>query len=296
MAQESCPQEALQGGRMMEISSGQNPKLKAAIKLKDRSERDETSLFLIEGYREVLRAFDAGVHFHSLFVCSSFFLGINEPDLIEKIQETQCPIYTCTESVFSKLSYRDRPDGLVAIAHQMRHTLQDLVARITNKSHPFLLIAEAIEKPGNLGSILRSSDAAGVDGVVVCDRCTDVYNPNVVRASVGTLFTCPVVEAKGSDTLLWLRERKIKIVAATPSAKQEYTDIDLTGPIALVVGTEQLGLSDPWLKACDTQVRIPMLGVADSLNVSTAATLLLYEVVRQRRGGTYVPANSPLFR
>ncbi|MFI5334436.1 MAG: RNA methyltransferase [Chlamydiales bacterium] len=165
----------------------------------------------------------------------------------------------------------------------MQRGLKDLIPKILKNEHPFFLVAEAIEKPGNLGSMLRSADAVGVDGVIVCDRCTDIYNPNVVRASVGTLFTQPVVEAAGGETLFFLREKKVKIIAATPSAKQEYTRVDLTGPVAIVVGTEQVGLTDPWLHASDVQVRIPMCGTADSLNVATAATLLLYEVLRQRR-------------
>jgi len=144
-------------------------------------------------------------------------------------------------------------------------------------------VAEAIEKPGNLGTILRSSDAVGVDGLIVCDKCTDVYNPNVVRASVGTLFTVPVYETQGQQTIDWLREHQISIVAATPSAQIEYSQVDLTQPIAIAVGTEQLGLSDLWMKQADIQVRIPMLGVADSLNVAMATTLLLYEALRQRR-------------
>ncbi len=268
------------------IKSAQNPKIKSVLALKDRRTRDEEKLFLIEGYRELMRAELGGIHFHSLFFCSDLFLGENEPELIAKIKATGAHVYACAPHIFEKLSYRDRPDGLLGVAHQMQHGLKDLVPKILKNKNPFLLIAEAIEKPGNLGSILRSADAVGVDGVVVCDRCTDIYNPNVVRASVGTLFTQPVVEAGGGETLVWLREKKIKIVAATPSAKQEFTDVDLTGPVAIAVGTEQVGLSDPWLSACDVQVRIPMLGKADSLNVATAATLLLYEVLRQRKTGS----------
>ena len=135
-----------------------------------------------------------------------------------------------------------------------------------------------------MGTILRSSDAVGVSGLIVCDRCTDIYNPNVVRASVGTLFTVPTAEAEGEETLNWLKSRGIAIMAATPQAVHEFTQVDLTGPIAIAVGTEQLGLSERWMNQADLQVRIPMRGVADSLNVAMATTLLLYEVLRQRRG------------
>ena len=262
------------------LTSVQNPKIKAAVKLNDRRARDQSGLFLIEGYRELKRAVDAGVNIRSLFFCPPFFLGENENALIDQIRLKTKELYCCEKKVFEKLSYRDRPDGLIAIAYQMKHSLKNLISR---KKDPFLIVAEGIEKPGNLGTILRSADAAGVDGVIVCDRCTDIYNPNVVRASVGTLFTVPVIEAKGKETLNWLREHHIKIIAATPSAEKEFTETDLTGPIAIAVGTEQLGLSETWMQASDLKVRIPMHGVADSLNVATATTLLLYEVVRQRR-------------
>jgi TrmH family RNA methyltransferase len=145
-----------------------------------------------------------------------------------------------------------------------------------------VVVAEAIEKPGNLGTILRSSDGAGVDAVIVCDRCTDINNPNVVRSSVGTLFTMPVVEASTADTLTWLRTRGIRVVATTPHTDCLYSDADLAGPVAIVVGTEQYGLTETWLAQADVEVRIPMLGTADSLNVASATTILLYEARRQR--------------
>jgi TrmH family RNA methyltransferase len=266
-----------------EITSLQNPKLKKAVKLADRKERNQTGLFLIEGYRELKRASDSGIAVQTLFICPKLFLGSNEDALIQQVGKLGAEVILCSEQVFQKLSYRDRPDGIIAVAAQMQRQLRDLIASLTSKKDPFLVIAEAIEKPGNLGTILRSADAAGVDGVIVCDRCTDIYNPNVVRASVGTLFTIPVVEASSAETLLWLQQRKIRIVAATPSAKEEFTDAELTGGVAIAVGTEQLGLTELWMQVSDIQVCIPMNGVADSLNVATATTLLLYEVVRQRK-------------
>jgi TrmH family RNA methyltransferase len=147
---------------------------------------------------------------------------------------------------------------------------------------PFYVVAEAIEKPGNLGTILRSSDAVGVSGLIVCDRCTDIYNPNVVRASVGTLFSVPTVEVAGEDALNWLKSKGVAILAATPQAEHEFTEVNLKQPLAIAVGTEQLGLSKRWMDQADIQVRIPMKGVADSLNVAMATTVLLYEVLRQR--------------
>lgn len=266
------------------ITSLHNPKIKEAIRLNERRARDQHSLFLIEGYRELKRANDSGVLFHSLFYCPSLFLGENEEALINQIGRSGASLYDCEEKVFRKLSYRDRPDGLIAVARQMKWTLRDLEDRFKKVEPPFLIIAESIEKPGNLGTILRSADAAGVDGVIVCDRCTDIYNPNVVRASVGTLFTLPVVEASSKEALSWLREHKIAVVAATPSAQMEFTEALLTQAIAIAVGTEQLGLSPQWMEAADHKVKILMRGVADSLNVATATTLLLYEALRQRRG------------
>lgn len=262
----------------IEITSLQNPKVKHAVKLRDRRPRDKEGLFLIEGYRELLRAVDSGLFPKELFYCSELFLGENEPALIQRIRESGAEVHRCKPHVFEKIAYRDRPDGLLGIVSQRHQGLEDLQL----SDPPFLLVAEAIEKPGNLGTILRSSDAVGLDGLVVCDRCTDIHNPNVVRASVGTLFTVPVVEAGGRETLDWLRGQGIKILAATPSATQSYTDVDLRGPVAIAVGTEQLGLSPMWMEEADIQVSIPMKGVADSLNVATATTLLLYEVLRQR--------------
>jgi RNA methyltransferase, TrmH family len=279
----------MQGGFMLEkllpdLNSLQNSRVKQLVKLRDRSEREKTGLFLIEGYRELLRAVDQGYPLKELFICPSFFLGSNEQALIEKIKRSGTAVFSCSESVFQKISYRDRPDGLLGLAPQRHLSLLDFDQMLkTRTSSPFLVIAESIEKPGNLGTILRSSDAVGLDGLIVCDRCTDIYNPNVVRASVGTLFTRPIVEAKGKEVLQWLKSQKIRVVAATPSAQLEFTKADFSGPIALAVGTEQLGLSPLWMDNADIQVKIPMCGIADSLNVAMATTLLLYEVLRQRQ-------------
>lgn len=261
------------------ISSLQNPRIKQIVHLRDRHEREKTGSFLIEGYREILRAADGNHPIETLFICPELFLGSNEETLIKRITGKGAQLFECSESVFRKISYRDRPDGLLAVAPQTHLKLQDLQL----SKNPFLVVAEAIEKPGNLGTILRSSDAVGLDALIVCDRCTDIHNPNVVRASVGTLFTVPVVEASGQETLEWLKQNGISILAATPSAKMEFTEVDMTKPLAIAVGTEQLGLSKMWMENADIQVRIPMNGVADSLNVAMATTLLLYEALRQRK-------------
>ena len=265
---------------METITSMQNPRLKALAKLKKRQSRDAAGLFLVEGYRELKRAIDGGVKVQTLLYSEELFLGENEPALIEAAKKGGAELLSIGAQPFSKLSYRDRPDGLIGVASMMHVKLIDIC--FSKEKPPFLLIAEAIEKPGNLGSILRSADAAGVDGVIVCDRCTDIYNPNVVRSSVGTLFTQSVVEASTEETFSFLRQHQIQVLAATPAATLEFTKAPLQGAVALAVGTEQLGLSEKWLKGADICVRIPMLGVADSLNVSAATTLLLYEVLRQR--------------
>jgi RNA methyltransferase, TrmH family len=265
---------------MESITSLQNPKVKQALKLWKRGEREATGHFLVEGYRELSRAASAKIGFETLFICPELFLGTNEEGLIEKIVQQGGRTLFCSPAVFKKLSYRDRPDGLLAISKQMHTTLETLQP----KQKPLYIVAEGIEKPGNLGTILRSADGVKADGVIVCDRCTDIHNPNVVRASVGTLFTLPVVEAEGEETFHWLKKRGIAILAATPSAHLEYTQADLKGAIALVVGTEQYGLSKRWIEGADVAVKIPMLGQADSLNVAMATTILLYEVLRQRGG------------
>lgn len=266
-----------------ELTSLQNSKIKQIIQLRERSVREETALFLIEGYREILRANQANWQIYSLFICYDLFLGSNELELIQKIASRGTKIYSCSSLVFKKISYRDRPDGLIAVAPQRRLSLDFLEKQITLDQPSLWVIAEAIEKPGNLGTILRSSDAVGANGLIVCDRCTDLYNPNVVRASVGTLFTVPAIEAKGEETLQWLKNKGIAIVAATPHALQEFTSVNLAQSVAIAVGTEQLGLSEHWMKQADIQVKIPMQGVADSLNVAMATTLLLYEAQRQRK-------------
>jgi TrmH family RNA methyltransferase len=265
---------------MLKITSLQNPRIKSAIKLQDRRDRDELDLFLIEGFRELKRAVDAKRKIETIFFCPSFFLGGNERPLLEK---SRAELIECSEDVFKKLSYRDRPDGLVAIAKQEHLGLDDLKKLLQKKKGlPFLVVAEGIEKPGNLGTILRSCDAAGVDAVIVVDPTTDIHNPNVVRSSVGTLFTVPVFVMNCSDALAFLKKEKISIVAATPHANLEFTKADFTKPLAIGVGTEQYGLSEQWMEKSDIQVKIPMFGAADSLNVASATTLMLYEVVRLR--------------
>ena len=265
-----------------QIDSPQNPKVKALVALRQRRERDRSKTFLIEGFRELLRAKEACVNIKSLFICPDLFLGENEGDLIAALEANGAEVFLCSTRVFKKISYRDRPDGLLACAWQFAHSFAQIEQCIDDKKDVLLVLAESIEKPGNLGTILRSSDAVGADAVMVLDRCTDIYNPNVVRASVGTLFTRPVIECAGEEALSWLKKQGITIVSASPSGSKIFTEVDLKGPVAVVLGTEQYGLSQRWQEQAHHLVKIPMRGKADSLNVAMATTLLLYEVLRQR--------------
>jgi TrmH family RNA methyltransferase len=267
------------GGADQPLSSLQNDRIKAVVKLRRRGPRDEQRLLIIEGYRELKRALDNGHCPRELYYCEDFFLGHNEPELIARCRKAGAQCFRCTPPVFQKIAYRDRPEGLLAVAPQVRLTLAD----IKLAAHPLILVAESSEKPGNLGTLLRSADAAAVDAVIVCDERTDIHNPNVVRASIGTLFALPVIEAPSAETLQWLRSRNIRLLAATPHAKLDYTQADLKSGLAIIVGAEQVGLSKLWLEQADLTVRIPMRGQADSLNVAAAATILLFEVLRQRQ-------------
>lgn len=264
------------------ITSLQNPRVKQLVKLRDRRPRDEAGVFLVEGYRQIRRALEKDITLTELYICPDWYLGDqgNEPALIEQAQAAGAKVFQLTKDAFAKVAYRERPDGLLAVAPQWRRTLADLEALL--KPEPFLLVVEAIEKPGNLGTILRSADAAGVDALIVCDPVTDLFNPNVVRASTGVLFSVPVIIATSEEVRAWLAARRIRAVATTPAATDFYTDTDLRGPLAIVMGSEQYGLSDFWLKEADARVLIPMAGQADSLNVAMATIITLFEAVRQR--------------
>lgn len=261
-----------------QITSLQNARIKQLVKLRDRRPRDEAGVFLVEGYRQIRRALEKQVVLKELFYAPDCFLGVNEPALIADAQAAGAKLFELSKEAFAKVAYRERPDGLLAVAPQWKRSLDDLAL----KAEPFLLVVEAIEKPGNLGTILRSADAAGCDAVIVCDPVTDVFNPNVVRASTGVLFSVPLVVEESARVLAWLRQQGIRTVATTPAAEMLYTAADLRGPLAVIMGSEQYGLSDFWLNNCDLPVRIPMAGQADSLNVAMAAIITLFEAVRQR--------------
>ncbi len=262
------------------ITSLQNPRVKQLVKLRDRRPRDQAQQFLVEGYRQIRRALDKGYAPAELYHCPEWYPGDqgNEGALIEEAAAAGAQIVQLNKPAFTKVAYRERPDGLLAVLPQWRRGLDDLTLSDT----PLLLVVEAIEKPGNLGTILRSADAAGVDGLIVCDPVTDLFNPNVVRASTGVLFSVPVVITESGAVRDWLKQWKIRSVATTPAAEGLHTAADLTGPLAIVMGSEQYGLSDDWLAQADETVRIPMAGQADSLNVAMATIITLFEAVRQR--------------
>ncbi len=264
------------------ITSPHNPRIKFVVKLRERRTRERAGLMLVEGYEELTLALDSGARPQTLFICPSLVRDTEHAiGLQEQLADVE--VVEVTAPVFEKIAYRDNPDGWLAVVPTPRHLLSDWKL----KENPLLIVAEAVEKPGNLGAILRSVDAAGGDGLIVCDPTTDLYNPNVVRASKGTLFSVPVVETDNADALKWLRAQGISIVAATPQANVVYTEADLRGPIAVAVGAEKEGLSRAWLEEADVAVRIPLLGRVNSLNVATATTLLLYEAVRQRGRGIH---------
>jgi len=263
----------------MIITSLQNDRIKNVVKLRNRRDRDKQQKMLIEGYRSLLRASNNNITVNEFYFCPDYFIGGNEYKLIDKYKENGAQIIEVSKNVFQKMSYRDRPEGLLGVAPYFSKTLADL----DMSKPPFLVVAQSIEKPGNLGTIIRSTDGTDADGLILCDRCTDLFNPNVITASTGICFALPIIETTTEECLEFLKENNIAILSATPHADVFYTDVDMTQATAVIVGAEQYGLTEEWMKESTLNVKIPMLGQADSLNVATATTLLLYEVLRQRQ-------------
>ena len=261
------------------ITSLQNERVKAVVRLRERRHRDRAGQMLVEGRDELRLALAAGARPLALFICPE--MAGEEGGDLARVRAAAGEEVEVSRPVFEKMAYRENADGWLAVLPAVRRGLADL----DPGARALLVVAEAVEKPGNLGALLRSADAAGATGVIVCDPATDVNNPNTVRASRGALFALPPVEASTAEASAWLGARGIRIVAATPQAEVNYTAADLRGPVALAVGAEDVGLSEAWLEGADVAVRIPMQGRVNSLNVATAAALLLYEAVRQRTGG-----------
>lgn len=265
---------------LLPVVSMQNAGVKRVVRLRRRRARDRERAFPIEGYRELLRAVEAKVLLESVYHCPAYYLGTNELALLDRARQScGAALIETDAAVFAKLSYRDRPDGLLAVAQMPDWTIERL---LTVPTDPLYVVATSIEKPGNLGTLLRTADAVGASALIACDPVTDLFNPNVVRASVGTLFTVPAAKADASVTRRWLAERGVRVVVTSPGAVGCYTECNLTGPIAVVLGNEQFGLDDAWLSGPHSAVSIPMLGRADSINVAMAGTVLLFEALRQR--------------
>lgn len=254
------------------ISSAQNPKLKHLLRLQEKSKlRREEGLFVVEGRRELEHCIEAGFRVRTLFVC---------PEIAGAVVFVTDSYVEIPESLYRKVAYRDSTEGIIAEVEYKSLTLKDL--RLGE--NPLIVVLESVEKPGNLGAVLRSADAAGADAVIVCDPLTDIYNPNLVRASIGAVFTVPTVAESTDEVIPWLREKGIRILTAQLQDSSLYYDYDMRGGTALVMGTESTGLTERWRQAADAHIRIPMLGALDSLNVSVSTAILLFEAVRQRHG------------
>lgn len=258
----------------VQINSPQNPKIKYLLSLEKPRERRKQGVFVIEGKKEIGLARDAGYELNTLFFCEAIIHG-TDATLYTQPQTLLIPV---SEEVFEKIAVRESTGGLVAIANQKPHGLDQLQL----SAQPLLLIVEAVEKPGNLGAILRTADAAGVDAVIICDPQTDFYNPNVVRSSVGCVFTKQIAAATSDETIAWLRKNNIAIYCTYLQASRPYHEINFTQPSAIVMGTEATGLSDVWVENSNANIIIPMQGKIDSMNVSTAAAVVVFEARRQR--------------
>ena len=261
-----------------EISSPANARVKAAGRLRERRERETTGLSLVDGAREVGRALAAGVELVELFVGLELATSADALAALAAAQVAGAPITTVSSGVLARLAYGDRSDGLVAVIRTPSVDLRRLVL----PADPLIVVAEAVEKPGNLGAILRSADGAGADALIAADPRTDVFNPNAIRASLGTIFAVPIAVTSTADALEWLRAHDIAIVVARVDGAVPFASADLRGPLAIVLGSEADGLAEAWAGHGVRAVTLPMLGIADSLNVSAAAAILLYEARRQR--------------
>lgn len=262
----------------LEITSPANARVKQLVALRHRRARDRAGVTLVEGYEELDLALSAGARPLALYVCPDL-AGGGPQQMIGRAADLGAEVVRVSRPVFAKIAYRESPDGWLAVMPAVPAGL----SLLDPGARPLVLICEGVEKPGNLGAILRTADAAGVAAVIAADPGTDWGNPNVVRASKGTVFSVPVASAPSAEVLAWIAARSLTLVAAAPDGDVLLTDADLSGPAAIVVGSEARGLPATWLERSDMRVRIPMFGRADSLNVATSAAILLYEAVRQRR-------------
>ena len=252
------------------ITSSANPKFKRLIALLQKSsERRESALFTVEGVREIFHCIEAGYKPDCIFFC---------PDIVSEETLPQCRHFALSAGLYAKAAYREGTEGAIGVFQAIEHPLSSLHLR----DNPLIAVLESVEKPGNLGAVLRTCDAAGADALVICDPRTDLYNPNLIRASIGAVFTVPTAVCTTAQAITFLKSKGIRILTAQLQDSSLYYDCPMTKGTAIVMGTEATGLSDKWRQAADAHIRIPMLGKLDSLNVSVSAAILLYEAVRQR--------------
>ena len=256
------------------ITSVQNAKIKHVVALQQKSSlRREEGLFVVEGQREIEHCKACGYE-----VVETFW----RKDEGERRKDISSSDILVTSQVYEKMAYRGSTEGVIAVVKCKEHTLSILHSQLSIKNNPLVVVLESVEKPGNLGAILRSAEAAGIDALIVCDPLTDMYNPNVIRASIGGVFCVPTAVCSSQECIAFLKEHGIKILTAQLQDSYEYYDYDMTQGTAIVMGTESTGLTNQWREAADAHIRIPMLGRLDSLNVSVSAAILMYEAVRQR--------------
>lgn len=259
------------------ITSTSNPRVKELKSLQKAKERRSRGVFIIEGLKEIEKAILSDYQFNSVYYC---------PDLISKDRidnmlgslKHNLPIEEISTKVYNQVAYRENSGGLIVCAKPKTTELSGLKI----SKNPLILVVESVEKPGNLGALLRTADAAGVNGVIVCDPHTDIYNPNVIRASIGSVFTTPLVLSDSKTIVEWLKNKGIKLFCTALSASKPHYEIDFTVPSAIVMGSESTGLTDEWLNKSDQNIIIPMHGAADSMNVSTSAAVIVFEAIRQR--------------
>ena len=269
--------------KVEDITSAQNPKIKGLLELQEKSKvRKRKGLFVVEGRRELQHCIEAGFEPHTLFICRDIITEKELDKVLGAIEENftgmTCQIVEIPQHLYDKVAYRGGTEGIIAELKCKEMSLESLKL----KKDPLVVVLESVEKPGNLGAVLRSADASGVDAVIVCDPLTDMYNPNLIRSSIGAVFTVPVATATSEETIRWLKDNGIKIYTAQLQDSEWYYDTDMKGGTAIVMGTEATGLTDIWRKAADAHIKIPMLGRLDSLNVSVSAAILMFEAVRQR--------------
>jgi TrmH family RNA methyltransferase len=263
---------------LVDISSRSNDKIKKVLRLREKSDRNALGVFMVEGAREISHALSGHYQALEVFYCEELLSDAAQKcwDLFKSSSAVKS--YSVTRDVFSRIVVREGSDGILVVFRQREMTL----ASLPDKEDLFLILLEDVEKPGNLGAALRTADGAGVDGVIIVNEKADIYNPNVIRASLGAVFNLPVIVASKEKVGSFFKEKGIKIVCATPAARQLYYEVDLTQSIAVVLGSEAFGVSQYWLDTSSHLLKIPMKGSIDSLNVSVAAGIMMYEVVRQR--------------